>query len=268
MKVLFSVLSYYPSFITNKSINVGILFHNIDNDVRILETTNNWARVRNFDDEVDIEYLKLILKGIKEEISNENLFNYKEKFNLKKYTHFFVNELKFSDIVSVNTDNFENFVSETKKIFLRFDYDKKDRPTHQQQLAYIKNLLKDNEVEYTSRQIEGAYRENISFDYIIDGYAFKLFTFENKNLNKLVSSAKSWAYTAEEMKDVYKTIFIYDIELENNEYFEAILKILSKSAYKVVKMNEAIDFILKLKANGFKRDSFLRQNIIAESVNK
>lgn len=248
MKVCFSVLSYYPSFITSESINVAILFHNIDNDERVFEITTNWARIKSFDDEVDIEYLKLILNGITSEISDDTIFSYKEKFNIKKYVKFYVNELKFSDIAFSNTDNFSEFISQTKKIFLRHDYESKERPTHQQQLAYIKNLLKDNKVQFSSKYIVGSYNENIGFDYTIGEYAFKLYTFEDKSLNKLIFSAKGWAYTASEMKGKYKIIFVYDIE-PDNEYFKSIIGILKKSAYKIMKINEAMDFIFKLKSN-------------------
>jgi|GEM_PF-497693 len=246
MKVLFSVLSYYPSFITSESINIGILFHDIDNDIRKFETTSNWTRVKTFDDEVDVDYLKLILKGIEQEISNDTLFNFKEKFDIKRYTKFYVNELKFSDITFTDIEDFDSFVLDTKKIFLRYDYDKKDRPNHQQQLKYIKDLLKYNNVKYSSKNIEGNFNENITYDYIVNGYAFKLFTFENKRLNNLISTAKSWSYTASEMKDKYKTIFIYDVDLDNNS-FESVMKILKQSAYGVMKINEAIEFILKIK---------------------
>jgi hypothetical protein len=246
MEVLFSVLSYHNSFVTDESINIGILFHDVIDDVRVFETTTNWTRVEKFDDELDIDYLKLILKGIRDEITNESLFNYQEKFNLRKYAKFFVNELKFSDVAIANVESFNDFIIETKKVFLRYDFNKKDRPNHQQQLIYIKNLLKDNDVNYLNDNVKGNFKENINYDYLIDGYAFKLFTFQDKNLNKLILSAKGWSYTAAEMKDIYRTIFMYDIE-PDNEFFGPIISILKESAYKVMKIDEAIDFILRIR---------------------
>ncbi|MBX4271451.1 DUF3037 domain-containing protein [Clostridium estertheticum] len=245
MKVLFSVLSYYPSFITDESINLGILFHNVDEDIRVFETTTNWNRIKHFDDEIDIEMLKDILIGIRTEVSQENLFNYKEKFSMEKYIKFYVNELKFPDITNATTNSFYDFIEETKKMFLRYDYDKAERPDKDEQIRYIKNLLKNNEVEFTTKYIPGEHRENVQYDYIIDEYAFKLFTFEGKKITRLVNSAKAWAYTAKEMETKYKTIFLYDIE-RNDETFDAIMHILKSSSYKVLKIDQAIEFILKL----------------------
>lgn len=246
MKILFSVLSYYPSFITNESINIGILFHNITTDTRRLETTSNWNRVSKFDDEIDIDYLKLLLEGIKREISNDNLFNYKEVFNLKKYTQFYVNELKFSEPTYAEDDNFEEFIVDTKQIFLRYDFAKNERPDHNKQIKYIKNLMNLNKIEYSNAPVQGTHYENVTYNYIIDEYAFKLFTFENRRISYLVSTAKSWAYTANEMKSKYKTIFIYDVDLEDS-YFKSVIEILSSAAYKVMKIDEALEFVMELK---------------------
>lgn len=246
MQVLFSVLSYHPSFITTESINVGILFHDIKNDIRIFETTSNWNRVKTFDDEIDINYIKAVLDGIKNEVENCDLFSFSEEFNMEQYVKFYVNELKFSEVAPANTDSFEDFIEETKKIFLRYDFDKKDRPNEKQQLKYVKEFLKSNNIEYSSKSIIGKYDENINFDYTIDDYVFKMFTFENKNISKQLFAAKSWAYNAEKIKPRYKTIFIYDIEKENDPQYCTIMKILKDSSYKVMKLSEAIDFILKL----------------------
>lgn len=247
MQILFSVLSYYPSFITEESINVGLLFHDITNDVRLFETTTNWNRLKSFDDEVDINYIKAVLEGIKLEVENENIFNHNEPFNLEKYVKFYANELKFSEIALTITDSFENFMIETKKMFLRFDYDKKDRPNTKQQLKYVKEFLKSSKIDFSCKSIMGKYNENVQFDYIIDDYAFKLFSFENKNISNQIFAAKSWAFTSKRIEYKYKTIFIYDIDKDDDPQYASIMNILKESSYKVLKLNEAIDFILNLR---------------------
>lgn len=245
MQVKFTRLNYFPSFISNDCMEIGILFHEIENDIRRFEVTTNWSRLKSFDDELDIEYMKLILDGIKNEVSNDNLFSYNQKFDIKKYAKFYVNELKFTDVRVAQTDNLESFIEETKKMFLRYDYDKSERPNRNQQISYMRKLFKENNIKYSSHKIDGGFNEDIQYDYIVDNYAFKLFSFEDKKINKLVSSAKTWAFNAEEMKDIYKTVFIYDTE-SNDRLFESIVRILSKDAYKVMNMNEALDFIFEL----------------------
>lgn len=248
MKVRFSRLNYYPSFISNDCIEIGILFHDIDNDIRKFEVTTNWSRLKSFDDELDIDYMKMILEGIKNEVSNNSLFNYKQKFDINKYIKFYVNELKFTEIRAAEVSDLNDFIEETKRMFLRYDYDKAERPSRTQQITYLRKLFKENNIKYSSHKVKGGFDEGINYDYIVDEYAFRIFSFENKNMNKLISSAKTWAYNAAEMKEQYKTVFIYDVET-NDKLFNSIVQILSKDAFKIMKMNEAIDFIFDIQNN-------------------
>lgn len=241
MRVLFSVLKY--KLITNESINIGILFHNLDTDQRIFETISRWSRLKSFDDEINVKYFKIILDGIKEEVQN-NLFNDATDFDIRQYIKKFYNELRFSDVYVDNTDNFKYFIEDSKKNFLRYDYEKKDRPNKLDQINYMKRLMKSNDISYSIRNSIGSFEENIRYDYIVGEYAFKFFSFENKTLDGLIHTAKAWAYTAGEMKNKYKTIFVYDVDV-NHKKFYIIINILSKSAYNIFKFEEALDFIIK-----------------------
>ena len=46
-------------------------------------------------------------------------------FELKDYTKFYVNVLKFSDIVEIKTTNFDEFVDKCSRQYLFLDYNKK-----------------------------------------------------------------------------------------------------------------------------------------------
>lgn len=145
----------------------------------------------------------------------------------------------------------DDFILNTKKIFLRYDFDKSERPSQEQQAKYVKDLLKSNNINYSVKKIVGNHEENIHYDYTIGDYAFKLFTFDNKKLSKLIFSAKAWAFTAKELKDKYKTIFVYDMEVKD-EYYKSIIGILEKNSYKVMTIDEAIDFIFKIRKEKIK----------------
>ncbi|NFE74986.1 DUF3037 domain-containing protein [Clostridium botulinum] len=240
LKILFSVLRY--KLITNENINIGILFHNLDTDERKLETITKWSRLKNFDDEVDIKFFKIMLQGMKEEIQN-TLFNDLIEFNIKEYTKKFYNEMRFSQIYEDETDDFKEFIQLCKKNFLRYDLEKKDRPSKDQQVGYMKRLMKANEVVYSVKSPKGNYNEKIYFDYIIGEYAFKFFSFENKKLDILIHTAKAWAYTALELKKQYKTIFVYDVEVKDKK-FDTIISILKSNADKVIKYDDTLDFVL------------------------
>ncbi|MDC4240510.1 DUF3037 domain-containing protein [Clostridium tertium] len=248
MKILFSVLKY--KLITNESINIGILFHNLDTDQRVFETISKWSRLKSFDDEIDIKYFRIMLDGIKEEIQS-NLFTDTVEFYMKEYVKRFYNEMRFSEIYEDYTEDFIEFIEYNKKNFLRYDYEKKDRPNKTEQISYMKRLMKAKEIEYSVKNPLGTHQETIKYDYIVGEYAFKFFSFENKNLDILIHTAKAWAYTAEEMKDRYKTIFVYDVDINTNK-FNTIIDILSKPAYKLLKFDDTLDFILD-KYNAKKR---------------
>ena len=48
--VRFSVLSYYPTFLTNENINIGLLFSIEDTNQGFFHSIKNWERAKAFDD--------------------------------------------------------------------------------------------------------------------------------------------------------------------------------------------------------------------------
>mgnify|MGYP004664379637 FL=1 len=221
--------------------NIGVIFHNLATDERRLETITKWSRLKNFDDEINLKFFKILIDGMSEEIQN-NLFNDSSDFDLREYTKMFYNELLFSDIYEDSTEDFEEFVEYTKKNFLRYDYDKKQRLNRDQQIKYMKSYMKSNNIKYSVKSTEGKHLESIKYDYIINDYAFKFFTFENKKLDYLISSSKAWAYTANEMRDKYKTVFVYDSDIDSSKFL-AILEILKSAGFDVIKIDDTIDYV-------------------------
>lgn len=246
MKIAFSVLTYSPSYIANEKINVGILFHEIEKNEVYFELTTNWTRIKTFDDEIDIEIFKLLLKGMSTH-AERNV----KKLTLEKYIKRYNNELRFGEVLYKNTDSLNEFILETKQMFMPYDFEKSNRPTEFKQINYIKGLLKDSQIKYNTKSIKGLYNETVKYDYMIDKYCFKLFEFGNKKNNKIISTAKHWAYTARELKDTYKTIFIYDASVED-KIFLSTINILESSGAKVMSKDEALEFILKTSGKKYK----------------
>ncbi len=243
--VQFSVLSYYPSFVTQENINIGILFYNADSDEPSFYFIKKWDRVKAFDDELNINFMKEYLKGLSHEL-NKNLFNYNNKFDLRQLVKYYVNEYKFSRVQTVICEDSGAFIENTKKMYLKFDYEKHERLNKKQEKKYIYQLLRSSGIAYTKQKIKGAFQEDIKYDYIIGDHAVKLFSFEGKALQYLVSSAKAWAFNAEEMQNMYKTIFIYDVELKDAPLYNSIIEILNRSAHKTMPLSDGIDYLLSL----------------------
>lgn len=240
----YSILKYYNSTISEECLCVGILFHNITTDQKIFNTIKNFNRLGSFDDEIDIDFFKYYLSSIKLEIEN-NLFNYNSSFDIESYIKTYVNELRFSKIyTSYNPDT--DFIENTTKLFLKFDYSKNERLHKNLESLYIRNIFKENGVTFTSKPIIGAHNESINFDYQTDNYAIKIFSFKEKNLSRLISSAKTWSYNAMELRPYKKTIFLYDLDILNSNEFEIIMDILSEYAYKLLPLEEGLDFITKI----------------------
>lgn len=240
MKIAFSVLTYKPSCIADEKINIGILFYDKEKENVYFELTTNWARVKNFDDEIDIDMFKLILKGMKSHIERNIM-----KLGIENYIKRYNNELKFGKVFYKNTESLNEFILETKQVFMRYDFEKCNRPTKEKQLKYIKGVIKDSGIKYSTKTITGNHNENINYDYIISNYGFKLFEFENKKDNRIISTAKNWAYTARELQEDYNTIFIYDID-RDDEVFRSTMSILKSSGAQVMNKEEVLSFILKL----------------------
>lgn len=243
MKIKFSILSYHPISLTNinvEFIHVGILFYNTVTNEKRLELTKNWKRIETFDDEINLNLFKSVLKGMKNKVEKSI------DFQFDRYIKKYINQLQFSDITSVDEDNFELFIENTKKMFLRYDFEKNKRITSTEQLAYIRKLFKSTNIKFENSKITGTFEEKIKFDYYIDNIGFKIFIFTNKDLNKLIFSAKSWAFTALELKENLgiNTVFIYDSEIDNSQ-FKILYKILSKNALKVMDVTSAVNFIKK-----------------------
>lgn len=125
--VKYSVLSYYPSIISNENINVGILFHNISNDSVFFYKIHNWKRLQNFDDELDLNFLKIYLNGIEKQCSGDGLLNRNKEFIMEEYIKTFVNKLRFNQAAIAETADVEKFCLDIQKAYMRFDFDEKDR---------------------------------------------------------------------------------------------------------------------------------------------
>ena len=111
---------------------------------------------------------------------------------------------------------------------------------------YIKKVLKSSHIDFSEEPIIGKYNENIRLDLVTDNYGIKLFKFEGKDLTRLVTNAKAWAYNAREMKDAKKIVFLYDVDFENSEKFDTIIKILKEDAFKVMPYETGIDYITNI----------------------
>ena len=238
----YAALNYYHSPISDECLCLGVLFHNITTGQRDFRYISNFQRFHSFDDEADVEFVKLYLKGIKEEVET-SLFNFNKEFSLKVYTRVYANEFRFSSIRSIAVEDNENYVEELSKIYLKYDLAKSQRLNRNEEKKLIRRVLEANNLDYSTQKVDGPYNDEISFDYQVGNVCIKMFSFKGKNLKRVIGNARQWSFVADEMKTQKKVLFIYDSDYEDVDNLNIIIRILSKHA-KVMKLDAGMDYVL------------------------
>lgn len=240
-QVEYAALKYFNNVISEECLYIGMLFHNLTTGKRDFRYISNFKRFQAFDDEADVDFVKAYLSGIKQQVE-VNVFNYNQEFSISNFARIYVNEFRFSDVTKVEVSENEDYVENLTKMYLKFDFNKAKRLSNSEEKKYIRRILSSSNVEFSTPKVSGVYDENVIFDYIIGDVAIKLFSFKEKNPVKLIPSAKQWAFSAEELKDRYKIVFLYDDEA--SPQFKIILKILKKHA-NVYQLQDGLDYVLK-----------------------
>ncbi len=241
-QISYAALKYYNNVISEECLYIGMLFHNLTTGKREFKYISNFKRFQAFDDEADIEFVKLYLAGIKEQVE-ENIFNYNSHFSISDFQKIYVNEFRFSEITTIEIEDNENYVEDLTKLYLKFDFSKEKRLNSHSEKKYIRKILSSSNVTFSPSKILGSFNEKVNFDYIIGNVAVKLFSFKEKDVAKIIPSAKQWAFTAQELKKQYQIVFLYDDDFES-PHFNIVIQILKKYA-KVFLLQDGLDYILK-----------------------
>lgn len=240
-QVEYAALKYYNSAISEECLYVGMLFNNLTTGQRDFQYISKISRFASFDDEADVDFVKMYLNGIKQQVEN-NIFNY-QSFDIKSFTKFFVNEFRFTKVMTLDVEEEEDYVTNLSKMYMKYDFSKENRLSKTTEKQMIKRILSSKYVEFSAPEISGDYNENIIFDYVIKNMAIKFFSFKNKNLKKIIPMAKQWSFTAEEIKNRMEVIFIYDTIEEDSDCLKTILDILRKNAA-VFHIQEGLEYIM------------------------
>jgi hypothetical protein len=241
-QIEYAALKYYNNAISDECLYIGMLFHNLTTGKRDFRYISNFKRFQAFDDEADIDFVKCYLAGIKQQVE-PNIFNYKANFSITNFTKLYVNEFRFSDVTSMEVDENEDYADNLTKMYLKFDFSKEKRLSNSEEKKYIRKILSSSNVAFSTPKVTGTYDENVNFDYIIGDVAIKLFSFKEKDATKLIPSAKQWAFSAEELKDRYKIVFLYDDDNDSPQ-LKIVMQILKQHA-NVYQLQDGLDHVLK-----------------------
>jgi len=229
--IQYSILRYSPSLLSGETINLGVLI--ATDEFAKFEYTKRINRIREFDDTLNTDVLRLMLNSIKEEVEGD-LLTSRRTFDINSFIKFYCKEYNFSEVNTVRFDNLEQKIDEIKKIYLRFDYDVSQRPSYRDELSFLRSLLSEHGKVQPKGKALGKLNDTVVYDFIVGNYGIKYFSFKSgKDFKKMMNDIKAWAWNCEHYQDiqpiiVYSTDIIDKVSQEYNEF--VIIKNIFNSA--------------------------------------
>lgn len=211
----FSILRYVPSEIREEFINIGLVFHCPEEKYVDFKCTTNFKRVTTFDDEIDIDFLKMVISGIEEDftqstINGPTIEEVIDEFFLEKNTVFYANQLQFSPIKIIRSSNPLKDFKDLFKTYVYFDVKKSERISDNK----VKSIM--NRVFEQSNKINKFERNrvfNIKSEEIILDYSYvsknkstkfiKTLSFDySPSKSKMATvTAKEWAWNFRKIEE-------------------------------------------------------------------
>lgn len=213
----FSVLRYVPNDIRQEFINIGVVLHSPEDKFIDCLITNNYSRVKSFDDEIDLPFLKIVLSGVKDDFSKTSVVSgpsfedIADRLYLEKATSIYVNQLQFSEIKQIRSRDLEADLLKLFKMYVYFDVQKKSRITDQEVKTIMNRVIRSKThhlFHHFDRNIKvdiGA--EQIELDYAYKTMADRLkivktfsFDYTQRGSKQASVLAKEWAYNFNKLK--------------------------------------------------------------------
>ena len=244
----YSVLRYSPSSVTGEKINLGIVIYDELLKIREFRYTKKYKRISSFDDEVDITAVKSLLQDIKDDVETSIISA--EDFDVEEYIKYYNNDFAFDVPKRIEYVNFDEAIERLYKIYFRFDFEKKDRPSKVEDVKLMEELIKAKSIGYKKNQyLIGEFNEQLKYDFVTQDYKIKVFDFDNKDLTKLFNSVKAWSFNTLYSGDSKKTIFVYrytDDKNSENQWFSSLLDILNKSKAEVYNIDDNMHILQRI----------------------
>src|SRR5699024_3114418 len=178
----FSVIRYVPNECREEFINIGLVIHSPSQGFVDFKSTTNFSRVTAFDDEIDLEFLKLVIAGIKEEFSQSTVHGpslraVNEEDFLEKQTMFYANQLQFSPIRIIRSDNPKKDLENLFKTYVYFDVKKNKRISDDEVRKIMSRVFQKSELH---SKLDKNYIFNIETEDVILDYSYR--SKDNNNL--------------------------------------------------------------------------------------
>lgn len=238
--IFYSVCRYVPDIIRDEFINVGVLTYIPELGESKFHKTKGLARVKNFDDELEMDILKALLESLEIQFNVRTLPVMSKEPNadfIKKELVYFVNQIQFSEIRALNSTNIEEDIKDLFDMYLYYDQKKSQRIDAQRVKRLLSKLFTQNELKDVNRHPneQNVFRQQ-TFDFSVkikgSPTLIKALSFDYSNHNNLYREIKSLLYDIDHFKkmniDNIK-IVINNTNIEN-ESEKLAYKLLSEEA--------------------------------------
>ena len=233
----YSILRYSPSLISGEAINLGILYSNESNGFRLFRYPRKLERILKFDDTLKKEDLMNLLVGIEKEIGSNSS---DQRFDIEAFTKYYINSFSFSKVQSIKYSDMDNAVDELYSIYFRFDLPKEIRPTKKQDYEFLSGLIKASGKPFKKNElVHGQFDDSIRYDFVMDDFCIKIFDFDEKDLKKMINSAKIWAWNCNHENKKVFILFRYSNSDMSENSFKTIESIFDESKGFFKKIEEA-----------------------------
>jgi hypothetical protein len=243
--VKFAIMKYIPDFERDEKINVAVMLHSPEDEFLGTKIIENWRRLKEFDDELDIDFMKSYLKTVAEEFNYNILIDTKIKINdpllLEKMTQFYINQFSFV-ISEVNIEtNCEEFLTKLKNNYLYYDVEKKKRVSQKESVEFFGELLRGKNITYEliggKNCLLGNYNEKINVDLKINDKYYKVINFNDSNIDTYFPVIKMWMLNAIELNErKEKLVFVINEQVFDDK-INTFVAMLSKYG-EVIKLSE------------------------------
>lgn len=247
--VKFAIMKYVPDYERDERINVAVVLHSPEDKYMSMKIIENWRRIKEFDDELDAEFMRSYLKTVEEQfnynlLSSENM-DIENECLLEKMTQFYINQFVFIIHSITIESNCEDFLTKLKDNYLYYDTDKKKRISKKERVAFLGELLKGKNISYeligTKNSLIGSYDEKINVDLKIKDKYYKIINFNDSNIDTYVPTIKMWMMNALELSEKKEKLVFVINEQISDEKINTFIRMLSKYG-EVVKLSEFNDY--------------------------
>ncbi len=245
LKIFYSVLRYIPSTVREEQINIGIAIHIPSLQFSKLYITSNRRRIKQFDDEYNPDFFKMVLSSLKYDLDFGSIDgdttlpigdfkDIKSEFFLESRTSYLANMFIFSPVNTITTDknSIEEDIGNIKDTYLYYDKPKDKRITNSVMQQLLSKQINSYNLKNVIKKpsISDLFGKDI-FDFKVNNILLKALSFEGKKDKTMTNNLKAILFDLNELKCspdfskvclVRNEIPLANIDAENTETEDVI----------------------------------------------